>query len=150
MKIYFSVPILESTPSDFKFFDEIFFFIGQHGKIINLSLPTINAAHEINNDVLNQHSERRYEKMLNNLTAADIVIALATIPSIDVGYEIALANTFKKKTFILFNDKSDRKLPDRINGHHRDLWIYYHDLKSLKAKIRAPLKSTARDLAKNK
>lgn len=144
MNIFFSIPVLECTEKDFTFFDQIYQTISQYGQIINYNLPSTSQLANILEDFLNERAERRLESMLQQITICDLFITFATIPSIDTGYEISLANILKKKSYILYDINKKNLLPDRINGYRHNIILYYRDLDTLKNKLKIHLKSAAK------
>lgn len=65
----------------------------------------------------NTSDEHIFQRDLDWLKKADLIIAEVTNPSLGVGYELAIAQTLNKKTLCLFNENKNKKLSAMINGN---------------------------------
>lgn len=86
-----------------------------------------------------------YERDLNWLKEADVVIAEVSTPSLGVGYEIRLAEEFKKPIICFFR-KTDgnsltKKLSSLIKGNKNLKIIEYEDMPQIKEHIKVFLSS---------
>lgn len=81
-----------------------------------------------------------YERDVNWMNEADIVIAEVSTPSLGVGYEIRLAEEFKKPIICFFR-KTDgngltKKLSSLIKGNKNLKIIEYEDMPQIKEHIK--------------
>ena len=62
-------------------------------------------------------ADQIYQRDINWIREADIIVAEVTNPSLGVGYELSYAEQLQKPILTLFHSKSDRKLSAMIAGN---------------------------------
>jgi len=76
-----------------------------------------------------------YQRDIQWLKEADVVVAEVTQPSLGVGYEIAWAENAGKKIICLFWSQPDAKLSAMIDGSPKTNVIYYKNIKEIRSKL---------------
>lgn len=66
-----------------------------------------------------------YQRDIEMIQAADIVIAEVTNPSLGVGYELAYAEKLQKPILCLFNKESGRNLSAMVSGNDYNHIVEY-------------------------
>ncbi len=69
-----------------------------------------------------------YNRDMDWLRSCDVVVAEVTQPSLGVGYEIAMAETFKKRVLCLFRPGRERSLSAMIRGNNKMNIVDYNNL----------------------
>ena len=128
MKIYFSGAIRggQEKAADYK---EIINFLETYGSVLTKHLGNVNL--NITGEDLGARDI--YERDINWLNEADLVIADVSIPSLGVGYELAYAEKLAKKIICLYENESN--VSAMIKGNSNFLLISYTDLDDLFIKI---------------
>ena len=112
MKIYFAGSI-RGGRGDSELYAAIIAELTKYGEVLT---------EHLGDALLSKHGENKpaayvYSRDIEWLTAADIVVAEVTTPSLGVGYEIAKAEELKKKMLCLFRPSTDKSLSAMITGN---------------------------------
>lgn len=78
-----------------------------------------------------QSDEEIYNELQGKLKIADLVFAEVTIPSLGVGYELGLANQFKKKMIAIYDQTITKKVSTMIRGNKKINLIPYSDISEI-------------------
>ena len=76
-----------------------------------------------------------YDRDMDWLASADVVVAEVSTPSLGVGFEIASAIALKKKVLCLYRVQEDRKLSAMIAGCPEVTVIEYRTMEEIKTGI---------------
>jgi len=76
-------------------------------------------------------AQQIHDRDVDWLSESDIVVAEVTVPSLGVGYEIALATTMKKPVLCLFRPADGRKLSAMIAGCSRVQVRNYKEIREI-------------------
>lgn len=128
MKIYFSGAIRggREKANDYA---EIISFLAKYGSVLTQHLGDVN----LNLEGEDLAAEAIYNRDINWLKEADIVIADVTIPSLGVGYELAYAEKLNKQVICLYEINSN--VSAMIKGNKNFFQISYNNLADLFIKI---------------
>jgi len=131
MKIYFAGSI-RGGRGDQKLYLEIINYLKQYGEVLteHVGDQSINISGENNKDNF------IYERDMEWLAKADIIIAEVTRPSLGVGYEIGRAIQFNKKVICLYRSSQNKKLSAMLSGNKELKVISYQDIIDLKSKLK--------------
>lgn len=110
--------------------------VNDYVKIVNLlkKYGTVLTEHIANKTIDNEGEKgitkkEIYERDIDFLEKADIVIAETTVPSLGVGYELAYAEKLGKKIICLFDTKENQKgLSAMIEGNTYNEIINYENV----------------------
>ncbi|MFA5369068.1 MAG: nucleoside 2-deoxyribosyltransferase [Candidatus Paceibacterota bacterium] len=128
MKIYFAGSI-RGGRNDSKKYLEIINYLKKHGDVLTEHIGSKNI-----NELGEQHlsSEEIYNRDLNWLEEADIVIGEVSTPSLGVGYEIAKAEKLEKKVLCVFQKlEKGKEISAMIKGNKNIVFEEYDDLVEL-------------------
>ncbi len=128
MKIYFAGSIRGGRNDSEKYF-KIINHLKKHGDVLTEHIGSKNI-----NELGEQHlsSEEIYNRDLNWLEEADIVIGEVSVPSLGVGYEIAKAEKLEKKILCIVQKLEEGKeISAMIGGNKKILLKEYSDLAEL-------------------
>lgn len=70
-------------------------------------------------------ADQIYNRDIEMIQAADLIVAEVTNPSLGVGYELAYAEKLQKPILCLFNPNSGRKLSAMISGNSYNKIVEY-------------------------
>lgn len=76
-----------------------------------------------------------WQRDVDWINQADVVIAEVTQPSLGVGYEIGLAESLKKPILALFNITAGRRISPMIGGSPNVTVFSYEDVAEIKAAV---------------
>ena len=113
MKIYFAGSI-RGGREDKETYAKIIDYLKDFGDILTEHVGNLNltaSGEENGNDVY------IYNRDINWIKEADILIAEVTTPSLGVDYELAFAEKLKKPILCLFNETNNRRLSAMITGN---------------------------------
>ena len=115
MKIYFAKPA-SSEQENAYIYTQIAHLLGEYGEVLFEELSLGEGA----------EASYIYERNTDWLRDADVVIAEVTTPSLDVGYEIGLAESHEKRIICIYREQEDRHLSSMIAGN-RNLSIAQYE-----------------------
>lgn len=112
MKIYFSGSI-RGGREHAEWYDLIVKHLAQYGEVVSefvadKSLTSYGS--------LNMTDKEIYNRDINFINEADIVVAEVTVPSLGVGYEIAYAEKLGKRIYCLYHQIEDKRVSAMIAG----------------------------------
>ena len=112
MKIYFAGSI-RGGRNDRGLYNQIIQYLQQFGEVLTEhvgdgSLTPMGEAEMSDEDI--------YDRDMDWLTSADVVVAEVSTPSLGVGFEIASAIRWGKRVLCLYRVQEDRKLSAMIAG----------------------------------
>ncbi|MBU4204731.1 nucleoside 2-deoxyribosyltransferase [Patescibacteria group bacterium] len=115
MKIYFAGSIRGGRENNEEYFKMIQ-HLKQYGDVLSehVGAKTIDDLGE-----KNLTDEYIFERDVNWVKEADVVIAEVSTPSLGVGYELRLAEELNKKILCLFRDTGEKKLSAMISGNNK-------------------------------
>lgn len=126
MKIYFAGSI-RGGRNDKELYLKIINLLGKYGKVLteHVGSGTLSSRGE---DGITD--ECIYDRDMQWLNEADVVIAEVTMPSVGVGYEIGKMEG-KKPILCLYREQSDKKISAMINGNRNLKIEKYKDLSEM-------------------
>ena len=112
MKIYFAGSI-RGGRDDREIYSKIINLLNNYGEILteHLGDSKILASGE------KKEAKEIYERDLELLKSADVIVAEVTTPSLGVGYELGIAQSFKKKILCLYRPIPQKFLSAMIAGN---------------------------------
>ena len=136
MKIYFAGSI-RGGRGDSDLYAAVITELKKYGEVLT---------EHLGDALLSKHGENKpatyvYSRDIEWLTAADVVVAEVTTPSLGVGYEIAKAEELKKKMICLFRPSKDKSLSAMIIGNSRLLVKEYATLVDIQGILKDFFKS---------
>ncbi len=129
MKIYFACSITGGRENA-HIYTEIVDYLRKHGTVLTEHLvhPDITTKGEDLDD------EEIYQRDVDWIREADIVIADVTTPSLGVGYEIGFAE-FLGKRILCMCRSTDKRLSAMITGNPQVHTVFYKNLEEVKKRI---------------
>jgi 2'-deoxynucleoside 5'-phosphate N-hydrolase len=114
MKIYFAGSIRGGREDKEEYF-KIIQYLKKHGDVLteHVGAKTIS---ELGEDTLSEESI--FNRDIEWIKEADVVVAEVSTPSLGVGYEIRLAEELNKRVLCLFREKNNKNLSAMINGNN--------------------------------
>ncbi|MEG0977414.1 MAG: nucleoside 2-deoxyribosyltransferase [Bacilli bacterium] len=125
MNIYFCGSMTQSQEKmlDYK---ELINYLSMYGNVLNKFVGEKKG--NLDNNCI-------YERDINNLNLADVLIADVSIPSLGVGFELGVAESKKIKTLVIYDEL--RNLPSGlILGNPNFLVMSYKNLDEAKENIK--------------
>jgi len=119
MKIYFAGSI-RGGRDDQETYSKIIKYLEKYGKILTEHVGFINLKETETDKYI-------YERDVNWIKEADVLIAEVSTPSLGVGYEIAFAEKLNIPILCLFNQNSNRALSAMITGNNKLKVIKYNN-----------------------
>lgn len=114
---------------------------GLYGELISLlqSYGTVLTEH-VGDKQLSVHGEGKaaegiFQRDVDWVRAADVIVAEVTTPSLGVGYEIGLAESLGKKIICCYRPQPDRKLSAMVLGNATLTIVEYKTVDELKEKL---------------
>jgi len=113
MKIYFAGSI-RGGRQDQALYLELIGLLAKYGTLLteHVGDPRVTASNDIEPD-----DTRIYKRDMSWLKESDIVVAEVTIPSLGVGYEIAMAENWEKPVLCLFRPNAGKHLSAMLTGN---------------------------------
>jgi nucleoside 2-deoxyribosyltransferase len=130
MKIYFAGSI-RGGREDQPLYFEIIEYLQKFGEVLTEHLGNKS----LSSDGEKRPSEDIYQRDVDWVEEADVIVAEVTTPSLGVGYEIGIAEKLGKKILCLYRHGEDRRLSAMIDGNSSLEVVYYKDLEGVKSKI---------------
>ena len=131
MKIYFAGSI-RGGREDAKLYKKIIKYLENLGQVLTEHVGDQN---------LNSMGEKGgidiliYNRDIEWLKEADIIIAEVTTPSLGVGYELAFAEKLKKPILCLYKKKNNKNLSAMISGNKNLICKNYKDFSEIQIHI---------------
>jgi hypothetical protein len=130
MKIYFAGSI-RGGREDKALYASVIKLLAQYGTVLT---------EHVGDEALSQFGEQKdsafiHDRDLAWLKEADLVVAEVTTPSLGVGYEVAKADEFGKKTVCLYRAVPEKRLSAMIAGNKKIKVIQYKELTDLSLAI---------------
>ena len=129
MKIYFAGAIRGGRDKVYDY-AEIINCLEEYGEVLTKHIGDVN----LTNAGEAIKDEEIYARDIEWLKQCDLVVADITIPSLGVGYELAYAESLKKKIICCY--EIDKNISGLIKGNSNFLKIPYTDLNDLIIKIK--------------
>lgn len=134
MKIYFAGSI-RGGRGDADLYGELIVLLQGYGTVLT---------EHIGDKHLSVHGEGKaveyiFERDVQWVREADVVVAEVTIPSLGVGYEIGLAEQLGKKIICLYRPQADRKLSAMLLGNSKLSVVEYTTVQDVAEKLKALL-----------
>ena len=132
MKIYFAGSI-RGGREDVKFYQQIINFISGYGEVLTEHVGNENLTQigeSINSD------EYIFNRDLEWLISANLIIAEVSTPSLGVGYELGIAESLNKPILCLCKTNNNKRLSAMINGNNKFSCGFYEDFSSIKLIIK--------------
>jgi len=135
MKIYFAGSI-RGGREDKELYGEIIQLLSQYGGVLteHISDKNLTEMGELKN------SSEIYRRDIDWLNEADVIVAEVTTPSLGVGYEVAKAESLKKKVVCIYRDDGIKKLSAMIDGNPNIIKKKYQNVEELKTVFLSILK----------
>lgn len=86
-----------------------------------------------------QAAEYIFQRDVDWVREADVIVAEVTTPSLGVGYEISLAEQLGKNIICLYRPQSDRKLSAMLLGNPKLTVVEYNDVSDIEEKLKVLL-----------
>ena len=131
MKIYFAGSI-RGGRNDHGLYNQIIQYLQQLGEVLTEHVGD-GGLSPLGEDGM--PDKEIYDRDMDWLTSADVVVADVSIPSLGVGFEIASAIRLKKKVLCLFRVQEDRKLSAMIAGCPEVTVNEYRTMEDIKTAI---------------
>ncbi len=135
MKIYFSGSIRGGREHQV-FYRQIVEELKKYGEVLTEFVSDANLIYKGSS----LPSEEIYKLDVSLLDKCDIVVADVTIPSLGVGYEIAYAESIKKKIVCLYKPDPSRELSAMIKGNPNVKLFEYNNMSEVVAILERELK----------
>ncbi|MFZ2150062.1 MAG: nucleoside 2-deoxyribosyltransferase [Minisyncoccia bacterium] len=113
MKIYFAGSI-RGGRDDKELYIKIIELLKEYGQVLTEHIGNPNLSNQGEMDLDDMHI---YERDIAWLKESDALVAEVSMHSAGVGYEIAFAESLKKKVLCLYKQGSERKISGMINGN---------------------------------
>lgn len=131
MKIYFAGSI-RGGRDDAGLYGEIIVVLQKYGTVLT---------EHIGDKHLSVHGEGKaaeyiFERDVQWVHDADVIVAEVTTPSLGVGYEIGLAEQLRKKIICLYRPQSDRKLSAMLLGNGKLTVVEYKGVSDIEEKLK--------------
>ena len=123
MKIYFAGAI-RGGREDAQLYKDIIAFLSEKGQVLT--------EHVGNMDLCWKGETFRNDKNIFNrdiewLKSANVVVAEVTTPSLGVGYELGIAEKLKKPVLCLYRPSTGKRLSAMIKGNNQlSIWEYHN------------------------
>ena len=127
MKIYFAGSI-RGGREDRDLYADIIGMLKNYGEVLTEHIADKNISEM---GQVEMTAEEIYNKDMNWLKEADIVIAEVTQVSLGVGYEIGHAENLGKKIVCLYRPSTDKRLSAMISGNSNCQVINYQNIEEL-------------------
>jgi 2'-deoxynucleoside 5'-phosphate N-hydrolase len=112
MNIYFSGSI-RGGRNDVELYQQVIALLSRYGAV----LTEFIGDHSLTVMGTDATSSEIFEKDMALLRASDVLVAEVTVPSLGVGYEVAMAETMGKPVLCLYRPSPDRKLSAMLAGN---------------------------------
>lgn len=131
MKIYFAGSI-RGGRNDALLYAEIIRLLQAYGQVLT---------EHIGDQGLSVHGEGKvaesiFQRDVDWVREADVIVAEVTTPSLGVGYEIGLAEQLGKRIICLYRPQSDRKLSAMLLGNTQLTVVEYKEVNELTKKLK--------------
>jgi len=129
MKIYFAGSITGGR-DDAQLYSKIIEYLKVFGEVLteHVGSKKISSMGEDNGSFI-------YDRDMNWLLSADVIVAEVTTPSLGVGYEIGRAIENHKKVLCLYRPRTGKRLSAMIRGCKDVTVIEYKDFENIKEKV---------------
>jgi len=132
-KVYFACSIAGGRDQAHVYSDIVEYIKEANGHV----LSELFAAKELTNEVgMNMEPAFVWNRDVNWVKEADVIIAEVTQPSLGVGYELGLAEQIKTPVLALFDETSDRRLSPMISGNPHIQIVRYKNIRETKQAIK--------------
>ena len=131
MKIYFAGSI-RAGRGDVGLYSKIVSYLKNYGKVLTSHVADESIGLEGED---NMEDRNIYKRDYKWLLECDVMIAEVSIPSLGVGYEIAVAVEKGKKVLCLYSKRHSKKLSGMIAGCPHLKVIEYKDFEEIKKAI---------------
>ena len=131
MNIYFAGAI-RGGRKDAKLYHNIIDYLSKKGRVLTEHVGNKNLSWTGEHGIADKHI---FNRDLEWLKKADVVIAEVSIPSLGVGYELAIAEKLRIPTLCLYRKKGEYKLSAMINGNKYFTCQQYSNIQSAKKHI---------------
>ena len=131
MKIYFAGAI-RGGRDDAKLYGEIIAYLGNKGRVLTEHVGDKN---------INSMGEKGgidaaiYQRDIQWLQSADVLVAEVTTPSLGVGYELGIAEKLKKPVLCLYRPSKSKRLSAMVKGNNQLFNQEYHSLEDARSCI---------------
>ncbi len=135
MKIYFAGSIRGGRQDQGSYL-EIITLLDSYGQVLteHLADPALSSYGETH-----LSNEEIYQRDVDWVLEADLVIAEVTQTSLGVGYELGLAEAAKKRIICLYRPQPDKRLSAMIAGNKNLTVIEYQTVEELRPKLKEVL-----------
>ena len=130
MKIYFAAPV-RAGREERKTYHEMVEILSRFGTVLTKHLGRLDLSDE---GEIGLSSREIYERDMNWLREADVVVAEITVPSLGVGYEISKGEE-QGKPVLCLKRKNERKLSTMLEGNARITLAEYENTKEIEEAI---------------
>jgi nucleoside 2-deoxyribosyltransferase len=131
-KVYFACSIAGGRDHAHVYTDIVEYIKEARGQV----LSELFAAKELTDEVgMNMDPHFVWNRDVEWVKEADVIIAEVTQPSLGVGYELGLAEKLEKPILALFDDTSGRRLSPMVSGNPAIHVIRYKDILETKMAI---------------
>ena len=137
MKIYFAGSI-RGGREDAQLYENIIAYLGEKGQVLT---EHVGSLYLDSQGETPQNDEDIFNRDIEWLQSADIVVAEVTTPSLGVGYELGIAEKLDIPVLCLFRDLKGKKLSAMIRGNKKFICKQYKTLKQAKDCINSFIKN---------
>lgn len=124
MKIYFAGAI-RGGREDKALYLQLIQYLSQYGEILTEHIGDVNLTEA---GEIEPSDTWIYQRDMDWLKAADVLVAEVTTPSLGVGYEIASAENLQKKILCLYRIQPNKRLSAMISGSEKVNVVKYETL----------------------
>jgi nucleoside 2-deoxyribosyltransferase len=124
MKIYFAGSI-RGGRDDKDVYLEIITMLSQYGTVLTEHIGNSNLSAQGETQLSDQHI---YQRDMDWVSQADVVVAEVTTPSLGVGYELGKAEGMDKPLLCLYRPTEGKRLSGMITGNPSFLVREYQDI----------------------
>ena len=137
MKIYFAGAI-RGGRKDAKLYNNIIAYLGERGEVLTEHVGSTNLSWK---GETSRKDEKIYNRDMEWLQSADILVAEVTTPSLGVGYELGIAEKLQIPVLCLYQAENRKSLSAMVKGNNNLLCREYHSLAEAQSCIDAFLQS---------
>ena len=137
MKIYFAGAI-RGGREDAKIYEKIIAYLEQKGQVLTEHVGSINLSRK---GETSRKDKEIYNRDMEWLHSANIVVAEVTTPSLGVGYELGIAEKLQIPILCLYRSENGKNISAMVKGNNNFSSQEYHSLAEAQSYIDAFLRS---------
>ena len=131
MKIYFAGAI-RGGRDNAQIYENIIEYLNKIGQVLTEHVGNLDLDRK---GEKNGKDTTIYERDIEWLKSADVIVAEVTTPSLGVGYELGIAEKLGKPILCLYNLNEDKRLSAMIKGNKQFICLEYKNLSEVQSVI---------------